>query len=171
MQTISQSSLTTAVSRLSRDRVLEAGKDCSVFHMPIPMFDLRASSAFAGLAHEDKIFSLCSLDRHHTAPGQWREPEPYLHNAENQSFTRQCLEQQLAQALASGIVFGVSVCFYLMLCGNHALNVCLGSECRRLTHCGNICVCGQQTSLQKLANPPTACRDKNRNQLVIRESV
>lgn len=117
MQTISQSSLTTAIWKLSRDRVLEAGKDSSVFDMPIPMFDLRASSALAGLAYEEKIFSLCSLDRHHTAPGQRREPDPHLHNAENQSFTRQCLEQQLTQALASGMVFGVSVCvcLYLML--------------------------------------------------------
>lgn len=79
VRTISQSYLTIAIWKLSCDRVLEAGKDYSVFDMPIPMFDLRASSASAGLAHEEKIFSLCSLDRDHTAPGQRREPDPHLH--------------------------------------------------------------------------------------------
>lgn len=82
--------------------------------MPIPMFDLRVSSALAALAHPEKIFSLCSLDRHHTAPGQRREPDPHLHNTENQSLTRQCLGQQLAQALASGMVLGVSVLCLLL---------------------------------------------------------
>lgn len=63
--------------------------------MPFPMFDLRASSALAGVAHEEKIFPLCSLDRHHTAPGQQREPDPHLNDAEHQYFNRQCLRQQL----------------------------------------------------------------------------
>lgn len=34
---------------------------------------------------------------------------------------------------------------------SHALNVCLTSEFKRLTHCGDVCERGQ-TSLQKLAS-------------------
>lgn len=96
--------VTTAILRLSCDWGLEPGRQSSVFDMPIPMFDLRASAALARQTHKEKIFFLCSLDRHHTAPGQQGEPDPLLHCTENQSFTRQRTEQQHAEASAAGLV-------------------------------------------------------------------
>lgn len=137
--------------------------------MPIPMFDLKASSALAGLAHEEKIFFLCSLDRHHTAPGQQREPDPHLHNAENQSFTRLCLEQQLAQALASGMVFGEYVCLFLSRAVGKPWSKCLSNIRIQKTYSLWRCL-SSWSSIQSsetclwCANPPTACSDRSRNQ-------
>lgn len=79
--------LTTSILRPSCGRFLEAGKDCSVFDMPIPMFDLRASAASAGLAHEEKIFSVCSLDGHHSASSSGENRTPiYTTPKTNPSF-------------------------------------------------------------------------------------
>ena len=116
METISQLSLTKAILRLSHDMVLEPGKDCSVFDVPVPTFDFRATSALAGQTHGEKIFSLCSLDRLHTTTEQWREPDPIC--------TTRKTNPVSATAAAARTGFGlwdcvwcdcVCVCFYLTL--------------------------------------------------------
>lgn len=160
METISQSFLTAAILRLSCDMILEPGKECCVFDMPIPMFDLRASSALAGLTHKEKILSLCSLDRHHTAPGQQREPDPNLHNAEKPihhptvfgAATRTGLG--LRDGVRCKCVVGkpCTICLSNIRFQTYSLWQCL--RLWSLNQSSETCLC--------CANPPTACRDKKK---------
>lgn len=95
--------------------------------MHIPTFDLRASSVLAGQAHEGKIFPLCSLDRHHTALGQLKEPDLHLQNAEHQSFT--WLSGTAAHTnLASGMMMMMMTMFGMRLFSCYALSACLTPE-------------------------------------------
>lgn len=116
-------------SHMASDGVLRGRwSGCSVFDMPIPMFDLRANSVLAVLVDQEKISSLCSLDWHHSSPKQWREPDPRLH--ENWKPISHPAASGPADRPGFGLRHGVSV-LYLLL--SRALNVW-----KRLTHCGDV---------------------------------
>lgn len=144
--------------------ILEPGKECSVFDMPIPTFDLRASSALAGLTHEEKILSLCSLDRHHTAPGQQREPDPHLHNTEKPIHHRTVFGAATRTGL--GLRDGVW-CKCAGLFSSHVLRkpctICLPNirfQTYSLRRCLRMWSLNRSSENLWCVNPPTACRDK-----------
>lgn len=116
-------------SHMASDGVLRSRwSGCCVFHMPVPMFDLRVSPVLAGIVDQEKISSLCSLDWHHSSSKQRREPDPRLH--ENWKPISHPAASGPAARPDFSLRHSVSV-LYLLL--SHALNVW-----KRLTHCGDV---------------------------------